>query len=396
MKHYISTLTLLLCVTFSVYSQPVHIPDPNLRAAVRGTLNLHVDIPINQSHIRRLTSLDAGDLGITDLTGLEFANNLSWLSIAGNPIIDFGPISGLTKLTSLYMWWTQVSDLTPLANLTKLRVLLAADCDIADIRPLANLTHLQELSVGWNQISDISPLANLTELTSLEIQSNQISDISALSGLTRLTHLSAHVNQIRDVRPLAGLTALQTLHIENNRIIDHSPLDGLALAVFTYDQTCDMPPLPLQPRLENRSFPSVFAAWGGLGWSSVLNQPHLSDLEQMAQHDLYWCCLMFGGDLVDVGDAMVIRGSLDSMVQVRDDYIAQNPNMIFLVELRAMWDDLDTFPPDSDYWLRDEGGEIVPVWDMGALNLNHPDLQKRLIDQAVAVSKCGLLRRHFL
>ena len=60
-----------------------------------------------------------------------------------------------------------------------------------------------------------------------------------------------------------------------------------------YGDVCDMPPLPLEPRLENRSFPTVFSAWGGLGWSSVVNQPHLSDVEQMAQHDLYWWCCPF-------------------------------------------------------------------------------------------------------
>ena len=227
---------------------------------------------------------------------------------------------------------------------------------------------LEELALAGNGITDITPLANLLKLNRLYLQDNHIVD----------------------VRPLAGLISLTVLDIANNLISDHSPLDELTLTDFTYDQTCDIPPLPLQERLENRNFPSVFTAWGGLGWSSVLNQPHLSDLEQMAQHDLYWCCLMFGGDLVDLGDAVVIRGSLDSMVQVRDDYIAQNPNMIFLAGLSAVWEGLDTFPPDSDYWLRDEQGEILPAWDSGLVNLNHPEVQKRIIDRAVAVSECGL------
>ena len=34
------TLTLLLSLTPWVYAQPVHMPDPNLRAAVRETLDL--------------------------------------------------------------------------------------------------------------------------------------------------------------------------------------------------------------------------------------------------------------------------------------------------------------------------------------------------------------------
>ena len=273
----------------------------------------------------------------------------------------------MRQLVDVYFFGRDISDLSGIEFATELRTLDVAGCKIADISPLANLTQLTTLNLGWNRIADITPLANLTHLTNLLLISNGIADIS----------------------PLAGLTQLEQLHIQENAIVDYSPLDGLSLTEFVYDQTCDVPPLPLQPRLENRSFPSVFTAWGGLGWSSVLNQPHLSDLEQMAQHDLYWCCLMFGGDLVDVGDAVVIRGSLDSMVQVRDDYIAQNPNMIFLAGLSAVWEGLDTFPPDSDYWLRDEQGEILPAWDSGLVNLNHPEVQKRIIDRAVAVSKCG-------
>ena len=365
MTRYICTIILVLS-TLPVCAELVHIPDPNLRAAISEALD---GAPITREAMKQLTGVDAGERGVTDLTGLEHAINLTFLGIQYSPLTDLSPIAGLTRLDTIYMWATPVSDLTPLRNLKRLRRLHA--------------------SYG-HQIVDISPLASLTELEALNLSGNKIVDISPLANLKQLTELWLMANRITDVRPLAGLTELRVLEIEENKIFDHSPLDHLSLDHFTFDQTCDMPPLPLQERLENRNFPSVFTAWGGLGWSSVINQPHLSDLEQMAQHDLYWCCLMHGGKWVDAGDAVVISGYLDSMVQNRDDYIAQNPNMIFLVELRAVWDDLDRFPPDSDYWLRDEGGKIYPAWDMGLLNLNHPGLQKRLIDQAVAVSQCGL------
>ena len=355
------TFSFLLTIVWgsAVFAQVVEIPDPNLRAALSEALD---GAPITRHALGQLRQLKVGEKGITDLTGLEHATNLTLLGIYGNPI------AGLTKLDTIYMWITRVSDLTPLANLKNLRHLHAPYCGtIVDISPLANLTQLQTLDLVANKIVDVSPLSNLTRLVTLKLKRNHITDVSALSNLTRLDRLE----------------------IEHNAIVDHSPLDGLSLEHFTYDQTCAMPPLPLEPRLE-RSFPSIFAAWGGLGWSSVINQPHLSDLEQMSQHDLYFCCLMHGGEWVDIGDGVVIRGFLDRMIQTRDDYIAQNSNMIFLVALRAVWDDLDTFPPDSDYWLRDKQGRIKPAWDMGLLNLNHPGLQKRLIDRAVAVSQCGL------
>ena len=359
-------LAILGCGT-GAYAQVVDIPDPNLRAAIQQNLNLTEDAPITRDDMRQLVDVYFFGRDISDLSGIEFATELRTLDVAGCKIADISPLANLTQLTTLNLGWNR----------------------IADITPLANLTHLTNLLLISNGIADISPLAGLTKLKQLRIQDNAITDIRPLAALTQLTYLALSSNQITDVSPLAGLTQLEQLHIQENAIVDYSPLDGLSLTEFVYDQTCDVPPLPLQPRLENRSFPSVFTAWGGLGWSSVLNQPHLSDLEQMAQHDLYWCCLMFGGDLVEVGNAVVIRGSLDSMVQVRDDYIAQNPNMIFLAGLSAVWEGLDTFPPDSDYWLRDEQGEILPAWDSGLVNLNHPEVQKRIIDRAIAVSKCG-------
>ena len=317
--------------------------------------------------MRRLTILDARHREIENIAGLEYATNLRILRLVYNNIRDLIPLAGL-HLTELWLWDNLVTDVSPLFNMT-------------------TLTHLD---LGFNRISDISPLEKLTRLKWLELSGNQISDITSLSNLSQLTLLEAFRNHITDVTPLANLTRLEHLKIQDNAIVDHSPLDRLALTHFIYDQTCDMPPVPLQPRLENRSFPSVFAAWGGLGWSSVLNQPHLSDLEQMAQHDLYFCCLIFDQAFFDTGDDWEVRGELQHATQIRDDYIALNPNMVFLVGMSAVWEELDTFPADSPYWQRDAQGEILPAWGAGVVNLSHPEVQARIVEKAVAVSQCGL------
>ena len=179
--------------------------------------------------------------------------------------------------------------------------------------------------------------------------------------------------------------------MDENLINDYSPLDTLSLTHFIYDQSCEVPPLPLQPRLENRTFPSVFAAWGGIGWSPVLNQPHLSDLEQMSQHDLYFCCLMFGQHFFNTGVSWEVRGDLGGTEQLRDDYIALNPNMIFLagIEFRAAL--LSEYPENWPYWLRDAQGNIVDAGQSGGfIDFTQPGFQDRMVAQAVAISKCGL------
>ena len=361
-------LTIFLLAPLPAFAQIVHIPDPSLNAIIRETIDLPDHIPLTLHTIQQLTHLDAAYLQIQDISGLEYATNLVSLSLAGNDVSDIAPLAKL-PITELRLWGNKVSDLAPLANLTTLTVLDVGDCRISDISPLANLIQLEWLEIRRNQISDISPLANLTQLT----------------------YLDAHNNQIADVRPLTSLPRLEVLKIAKNLIVDHSPLDVLPLTHFEYDETCDMPPLPLEPRLDNRTFPSVFSAWGGVSWSYVLNQPHLSGLEQMAQHDLYWCCLLWGYSFYRNGDTVELRGWQERATSNRDAYIALNSNMVILAAIGAVWEEYGEFPEDSPYWLRDEHGEILPAWDSsGLMNLNHPYVQKRIIDRAVAVSQCGL------
>ena len=223
MTHFICTLALLLGLTTWVYAQPVHMPDPNLRTAVRESLDLPNGAPITRDAMLQLIKLRPGSRGIENLSGVEFAKNLRELSIWGNPITDLSPIAGLTKLELLYMWGTPISDITPLANLANLINLRLNYCNVADISPVAHLLKLEKLSLAGNGITDVGPLANLTQLRLLNLENNGIVD----------------------VRPLAGLRRLETLTIEGNRITDHSPLDGLSLEHFTHDleTPCDMPPL---------------------------------------------------------------------------------------------------------------------------------------------------------
>ena len=357
-------LTILFLSALPAFAQPVHIPDPSLNAIIRETIDLPDHIPLTLHTIQQLTHLDAANLQIQDISGLEYATNLVSLSLAWNDVSDIAPLAKL-PLTELRLWDNKVSDLAPLANLTTLTV----------------------LDVGYCRISDISPLANLIQLEWLEICGNQISDISPLANLTQLTYLDAHKNQISDVRPLASLTRLEKIKITENIIVDYSPLDALPLTNFEYDQTCDMPPLPLEPRLKNRSFPSIISSWG----VPLLNKPDLSEVEQTAQHDIHHCCVsMFGLHYHETDDGWEMRGALEHATRRRDEFLAHNPNMLFLVTSDAVWEALDTFPNDSPYWLRDEHGQILPAWDWGLVNLNHPYVQKRIIERAVAVSKCGL------
>ncbi len=366
---------LISVVGYAQENPETWMPDPNLRSAVREELGIPNRIPLIQLHMRELVGLDIEDKQITNLTGLEHAKNLKSFSCQVNSISDISPLSILTHLEGLYLGGNEISD----------------------IAPLAGLINLGALHLWQNHIVDISPLANLVKLKDLLLEGNQIVDISPLANLTNLKNLGLHVNRIVDIRPLKKLTLLEKLQIQNNPITDYSPLDALSLTHFEYDDFCVFPGRPIQERLQNRNFPSVVNAW-----NDILNRPTLSYEAQLAHHDLIWSP-EFGLRFQKTNDGLQLAGNLNDARKRREALLEMNPNMIFILDLpmqaadpnspfyKAMYD--DNFP-----WIRDEAGNIVPMSDevdeyeypSFLIDFTHPDGQDIIVQQAIAVSQCGL------
>ena len=368
----LTTAATLMMFAAAIYAQPIHIPDAGLRSAIADMLDVPHGTPITQADMDRLKRLVIHDEGVRDLTGLEFARNLERLYIDDNPVVDLSPIAGLPRLEEFGMHGVLGVDITPLATLTNVYSLDISFCKMVDISPLSHLTNLRKLNARSNRIADITSLANLTKLVELRLSSNQIRDVSPLSGLFRLEFLEIHRNQITD----------------------HSPLDVLTLSHFVYDQICDMPALPVQPRLDNRRFPSIFARWSGPSWPPVSNRPDLTGIENVALHDLRFSVFMFDLDHSEVEGGFDIRGDVDKAIDIRDRMLAVNPNMINLMDIPLKGDDSLRFPPDSPYWIRDAQGNIFRSKGdatAGALiDFTHPHVQNQIVQQAIAVSKCGL------
>ena len=249
----------------------VHIPDPNLRAAITEALGKPPNAPITVQEMEGLERLEAGNRDIQDLTGLQFATNLKELFLNNNQVSELSPIAGLINLRVLGLWnnplsnlssvknlknlhdltfgLTSVSDLSPVAGLVNLEGLHFYGAPVSDLSPLAGLINLTGLSFSSEGISDLSPVvglinleriltwgspildlspvAGLTKLKYLEVSGAEISDLTPVAGLTNLDNLRLHVNNISDLSPLGGLTKLSRLEIGGNNISNLSPLAGL-------------------------------------------------------------------------------------------------------------------------------------------------------------------------
>ena len=206
----------------------VHIPDPNLRAAIAEALGKSPNAPITVEEMERLGRLDARNRGIQDLTGLQFAINLrSTLDLRDNQISDISPIAGLINLRELEINRNTISDISPVRGLTNLTLLTLKDNQISDISPIAGLINLQRLYLDDNLISDISPIAGLVELHRISLNRNPVSDMSPLSGLKNLNHLSMNDTFISDISLVRSLPSLTIFGFRSTQVSDLSPLAGL-------------------------------------------------------------------------------------------------------------------------------------------------------------------------
>ena len=374
----LSIAAALLLPHASAQAQVVEIPDPNLESAIRETLELPDSTAITPQEMLRLRELKAAQRGIVDLTGLEFATNVTHLSLGGNKISDLTPLSGLGRLRNLALWANAIGsilNLSPLSNLTELRVLDISGSPISDITPLANLTRLEYLKLhGTSFIEDISPLSNLTQLRFLRLSGNQIVDIS----------------------PLANLTQLEILDLYRNPIVDLSPLQALSSTEIGYDEICISPDPPIQDRIQNRSLPSLFQGWD----NSTVNLSHLSREVRTSYSDLYWHGPPFGLYFRSPPQGYQVTGDLERARVRRNELLAKNPNMLFLSEIRQRDAKANAhYPEDFPYWLRDEGGNLIQDWHESSGRENHgrylldfrlPGMQDIIVEQAISISKCGL------
>ncbi len=115
-------------------------PDQGLEEAVRAELGIYFGF-IRQGDMDQLRTLNARNVGITRLHGLEFATNLISLDVGNDALPEQG-----------------IADLTPVTLLRKLNLLNVENNAITNVAPLTGLLNLDQLYLAGNQIFHILPL----------------------------------------------------------------------------------------------------------------------------------------------------------------------------------------------------------------------------------------------
>lgn len=81
----------------------VNVSDAKLRRAINLALGHNAMDALTRLDLSKLTTLSAVNLGISDLTGLEYATNLTSLDVRNNQITSTDPLKGLTLLTTILL-----------------------------------------------------------------------------------------------------------------------------------------------------------------------------------------------------------------------------------------------------------------------------------------------------
>ena len=257
--------------------------DSYLEATIRQTLN-KLQGSITAQDLESITALEASDMGISDLAGLEYCINLQYLDLSGNNITDISPLAGLSNLLLVHLEDNAISDISPIEELINLAVLHLEGNGVIDISPLVansglatgdmvgltanplNSTSLSTsipqmvqrgVSVEWTTSSGVSTtgffpdssleaavrqalskpqgqisVVDLMFITVLEAPEAGISDLTGLEDCVNLQYLDLSGNNISDISPLEGLTSLMILRLEGNNISDISPLEELTNIVI--------------------------------------------------------------------------------------------------------------------------------------------------------------------
>ncbi|MBR5272972.1 MAG: PHB depolymerase family esterase [Clostridia bacterium] len=213
-----STFSLSRAVTAAA-DDAITFTDSKLKnAIINAGVDTNGDGNISANEIANLYGLDASNLGITSISGLEYAVNLRYLDISSNDLTDVSSLSGCTALRYLNVSNNKISSINSL-NADNLYMIIASNNSIADISTLSGLDYLDTVDFAENEVSDISALSGMTSLRTLDFTSCNIENISILSTLTYVNHLYFSSNKIASTDAINSLNYI----IEKNFDTQNQP-----------------------------------------------------------------------------------------------------------------------------------------------------------------------------
>ncbi len=178
--------------------------------------------------MQEIYDLQIKETGIEDLTGLEYATNLSDLSIFKEEIESLDPIKNLNSLKRITISYSVIKKLPiEFGKDVQLVSLSIIDTIVESIDFVSEMTFLETITISDAGVSDISALTKASKLISIYARGNEIVDISALAGKDQLEVINFQGNLIDNISSLEGLKKLYDVNLSYNPVINLKALETL-------------------------------------------------------------------------------------------------------------------------------------------------------------------------
>ncbi|MFZ2654014.1 MAG: hypothetical protein WAX69_03805, partial [Victivallales bacterium] len=133
---------------------------------------------------------------ISPLSGLP----ISLLNLSNTAVFDLNSLKN-SKLSELYLDWTNVSDISPLKGLP-LKTLSLCGLQVKDFSALKDMP-LENLNLGETNVHDIGFLKG-KQLRILSLRRTDVGDLGALKGM-KLQHLSLFEANFKNLKPIEDI-----------------------------------------------------------------------------------------------------------------------------------------------------------------------------------------------
>ena len=153
-KKLISSAVILLAITgiqTSALAQSAKdtplFPDKKLEAAVRRYVfeKRGTDKPLVEADVVNISTIEAKNAGITDLTGLDKCRALASLDLAKNKIKKIDALKGLANIQLLDLSGNEIEDISPLSGVAALQYIELSNNKVKDITALGAVTNLSSV-----------------------------------------------------------------------------------------------------------------------------------------------------------------------------------------------------------------------------------------------------------
>ena len=189
-----------------------YFPDAKFRQYIADNFDKDGDGVLSAEEITAVTEIDVHNKGISDLTGIEYFENLECLDCSLNKLTTLD-LNNNTALIELNCYYNQLTSLDVSSN----TALIVLYCELNQLTSLdvSSNTALLYLSCHSNQLTSLDISSN-TALIDLECGENRLTSLD-VSNNTALEWLRCYDNQLTSL-DVSNNTALIVLYCELNKL----------------------------------------------------------------------------------------------------------------------------------------------------------------------------------